>query len=95
VYRIKVSDIDVNLHTNNVQYLKWVCDNYDLDFVMNNFPQSAEINYLAESVFEEEIAIKTSVDKENSTFYNHSILRVKDNKELCRVRIAWNKGNNN
>jgi medium-chain acyl-[acyl-carrier-protein] hydrolase len=94
-FAVKVSDLDVNLHTNNVQYLKWVCDNYDLDFVMNNFPQSAEINYLAESVFEEEIAIKTSVDKENSAFYNHSILRVKDNKELCRVRIAWNKGNNN
>ena len=94
-FAVKVSDLDVNLHTNNVQYLKWVCDNYCLDFVMNNFPQSAEINYLAESVFEEEIAIKTSVDRENSTFYNHSILRVKDNKELCRMRIAWNKGNNN
>jgi medium-chain acyl-[acyl-carrier-protein] hydrolase len=94
-FPVKVSDLDVNLHTNNVQYLKWVCDNYALDFVMNNFPQSAEINYLAESLFEEEITIRTSVDKDNSASYNHSILRVEDNKELCRVRIKWKEGNNN
>ena len=50
IFRVKVSDLDVNLHTNNVRYLKWVSDTYDLDFVMNNVPQSAEINYLAESI---------------------------------------------
>lgn len=30
-------------------------DTYDIDFVMKNFPQSAEINYLSESLFNEEI----------------------------------------
>ena len=63
LYRIKVSDLDVNLHTNNVRYLTWVSDCYDLDFVMKNFPRSAEINYLAESQFDEEIVIKTSEEK--------------------------------
>jgi acyl-ACP thioesterase len=90
LFRIKVSDLDVNLHTNNVMYLKWVSDSYDLGFIMNNDPQSAEINYLAESIFDEEIMIKTSV--ENDSFYNHSIFRINDNKELCRIRIEWEKG---
>jgi len=94
VYRIKVSDIDVNLHTNNVQYLKWVCDTYSLDFVIRNVPQSAEINYLAESLFNEEIYIRTSSEKVSTTFYNHSIIRISDNKELCRIRIEWKEGNN-
>lgn len=93
LFRIKVSDLDVNLHTNNVRYLKWVSDSYDLDFVMNNNPQSAEINYLAESRFDEEIMIRTSVENENGTFHNHSIFRINDNKELCRIRIEWEKGN--
>jgi medium-chain acyl-[acyl-carrier-protein] hydrolase len=88
-FRIKVSDLDVNLHTNNVRYLKWVCDSYDLDFMMKNVPQSAEINYLAESVYDQEIMIRTSRDKDNSSFYNHSIFRTTDNKELCRIRIEW------
>jgi acyl-ACP thioesterase len=93
LFKIKVSDIDVNLHTNNVRYLKWASDSYDLDFIMNNDPQSAEINYLAESRFDEEIMIRTSVENENGSFYNHSIFRTNDNKELCRIRIEWKKGN--
>ena len=75
------------------RYLKWVCDSYDLDFVMKNVPQSAEINYLAESLYDEEIIIRTSVEKENGSFYNHSIFRTNDNKELCRIRIEWKEGN--
>lgn len=93
LFRIKVSDLDVNLHTNNVRYLKWASDSYDLDFIMNNDPQSAEINYLAESRFDEEIMIKTSVENEDGSLCNHSIFRTSDNKELCRIRIEWKKGN--
>jgi medium-chain acyl-[acyl-carrier-protein] hydrolase len=94
MFRVKVSDLDVNLHTNNVRYLKWVSDSYSLDFIMNNAPQSAEINYLAESRFDEEISVRTSADKGNDSFYNHSIIRNSDNKELCRIRIEWKKLNN-
>jgi acyl-CoA thioesterase FadM len=61
---------------------------------MNHEPQSAEINYLAESRFDEEIIIKTSVENGPASFYNHSIFRTNDNKELCRIRIEWKKNNN-
>jgi medium-chain acyl-[acyl-carrier-protein] hydrolase len=94
-FKVKVSDIDLNLHTNNVQYLKWACDTYGIDFVIKNIPKSAEINYLAESVFEEDIVIKTSAEQGNSSFYNHSIYRFEDRKELCRIRIEWIEGNVN
>jgi acyl-ACP thioesterase len=93
LFRIKVSDLDVNLHTNNVKYLKWVNDSYNLDFIMKNEPQSAEINYLAESRFDEEIRIKTSVEDEHDSIYSHSIFRTNDNKELCRIRIEWKNNN--
>jgi medium-chain acyl-[acyl-carrier-protein] hydrolase len=86
-FHIKVSDLDVNLHTNNVRYIKWVHDTYDLDFIMKNKAQSAEINYLAESVFGEEVSVRTS--NEERCYCNHSIFRTGDKKELCRVRIGW------
>jgi medium-chain acyl-[acyl-carrier-protein] hydrolase len=91
-FMVKVSDLDVNLHTNNVRYLKWVYDTYPLDFIMKNDPRSAEINYLAESVFNEEINIKSS--QEEDGFYSHSVFRVNDNKELCRIRLGWKEGKN-
>ncbi len=98
-FRIKISDLDVNQHTNNVMYLKWVCDTYKLDFILNNLPQSVEINYLSESVFDEEISIRTSLEtekeQESESLYNHSIMRIKDNKELCRLRISWKTDNAN
>jgi medium-chain acyl-[acyl-carrier-protein] hydrolase len=91
-FKVRVSDIDVNLHTNNVQYLKWVYDTYGIDFVMKNIPKSAEINYLAESVFDEEITIQSSAVRERSLFYNHSVFKTDDRKELCRIRIEWKEG---
>ena len=92
-FRIKVSDLDVNMHTNNVRYLKWVYDTYDLDFIMRNCQQSVEINYLAESTFNEKIVIRTSMDKDDQSCFIHSISRLNDEKELCRIRIVWKENN--
>jgi acyl-ACP thioesterase len=92
-FRVKISDLDVNLHTNNVNYLKWVSDTYDINFVMNHIPRSVEINYLAESVFNDEIIIMTSNEGNNESVYNHSVFRTGDDKELCRISIRWEKGN--
>jgi medium-chain acyl-[acyl-carrier-protein] hydrolase len=89
LYKIKISDLDINLHTNNVKYLTWVSDCYDLDFVMQNVPMSAEINYLAESQFNEDVVIKTSAGKEDGLQFNHSVWRNEDNRELCRIKIGW------
>jgi len=91
-FRVRLSDLDVNLHTNNVNYLRWVKNSYDLDFVMNHFPVSAEINYLAESLFGEEITIRTTREDENKSVFRHSVIRKNDNKELCRIRLEWNEG---
>jgi acyl-ACP thioesterase len=90
-FHVSISDLDINLHTNNARYLKWITDSYDLDFILNNVPLSAEINYLAESRFNDNIAITILEDGNNSNVLNHSIMRTSDNTELCRVRINWKK----
>jgi len=90
-FRVRVSDLDINLHTNNARYLKWITDSYDLDFMLNNVPLSAEINYLAESRFSDNIAIIISEDANECNLFSHSIIRASDNTELCRVRIKWKK----
>lgn len=86
-FAVRVSDLDMNMHTNNANYIKWVVDSYDLDFLTKHSPKSLEINYLAESVFDDVISIK-SFDDGNRIFC-HSVNRVSDDKELCRVKIDW------
>jgi medium-chain acyl-[acyl-carrier-protein] hydrolase len=88
-FRIKASDLDINLHTNNAVYLKWISDSYDLGFLRKNAPQSIEINYLAESKYDEEVTIRTASD--GGICFDHSICRLNDGKEFCRVRMVWNK----
>lgn len=89
-FRVKISDLDINLHVNNVMYFKWITDSYDLDFRSGHYPSLVEVNYLAESRINDEIIIKTAVYKNNDKVYNHSVVRSVDNTELCRVRINWN-----
>ncbi len=88
-FKIRISDLDINLHTNNVRYLNWINDTYDLDFIMKNSPKSVEINYLSESLFNEDIFIQTTKEGIDSGYFNHSVVRKNDNKELCRIRIGW------
>ena len=92
-FNVKISDLDLNLHTNNSRYLRWVTDTYDLDFSLKHAPVSAEINYLAESVYGDEINIRTSEGSEDEKIYDHSVFRVNgteaEKRELCRIRIIW------
>jgi medium-chain acyl-[acyl-carrier-protein] hydrolase len=90
-FKVGISDLDVNLHTNNVNYLKWIIDSYPIDFLMNHYPVSAEINYLAESMLGEEIIIMTSKENGSNISFRHSVIRNNDNRELCRMRIEWNE----
>jgi acyl-CoA thioesterase FadM len=60
---------------------------------MKYSPQSAEINYLAESKYDEEIIIRTSAEDDKRRIYNHSIISTSDSKELCRFRIEWKENN--
>lgn len=87
-FKIKVSDIDLNLHTNNVKYINWATDTYSVDYIMNHVPVSLEVNYLAESAWGEEVFI-ISDNNINTGSVIHSIVRTNDNKELCRMRINW------
>jgi medium-chain acyl-[acyl-carrier-protein] hydrolase len=88
-FKVQVSDLDLNLHVNNVIYVKWIIDSYDLDFRMKHSLSFVEINYLAESRHNDEIIIRTSHDKNNARVYNHSVIRNVDNTELCRVEVTW------
>lgn len=90
-FRVRISDLDLNLHTNNTRYLKWAIDTYNLGFMLKNDPFSVEINYLAESHFNDEIEIKVSVENNGSMYFNHSIFNSQGNNELCRIKIGWNE----
>ncbi len=87
VFQVRYSDLDVNMHVNNVKYLQWALDAYPLEFRMRNRVKSLEVNYLSESFPGD--SIKIMVKETDSGKFDHSVLRIDDSKELCRVRAEW------
>lgn len=92
-FSVKYSDLDINMHVNNVKYIQWALDAYPLDFRMNNEMESVEVNFLSESLPGDEVSINICQDGDNH--YLHSVIRMNDNIELCRVRVKWKPWNGN
>jgi len=86
-FPVKYSDLDINMHVNNVQYIKWVLDTYPLDFIYQNSLKTAEINYISESLPGDDIYIL--VQESDEGLFKHSIIRNNDKKELCRLILGW------
>ena len=85
-YRVLFTDIDVNRHVSAVKYLQWIVDSHPPRFLEKMYLKSIEINYLAEAVLEDEVAVcfEPSDDRELC-----SIRRTGDEKELCRAKMVW------
>jgi acyl-ACP thioesterase len=64
-FPVKYSDLDVNLHVNNVKYLQWALDAYPLDFRMSHEIRGIEANYVAESLPGDEVIIGISEEDDS------------------------------
>jgi|GEM_PF-816147 len=88
IFKAKYSDIDVNKHVNNVKYIEWIIDNYDYNFLENHYVKKLEVNFISETVCGDEVAVGLKALSTNKQFFNN-VVRVNDNKEICRVLIDW------
>jgi acyl-ACP thioesterase len=84
--RISYSDLDLNDHVNNIKYLEWILDSYNLEYFKENTIESVEMNYIAEAKYGDNIF--TSIEK-NSNEHFHTVIRQDDEKELFRAKISW------
>lgn len=83
------TDIDVNMHVNNANYIQWICNSYDPEYITNHVAQSVEVNYLSEGRHGDVAGIISASEDHNRESMIHSIVRKSDNTELCRMRVRW------
>jgi len=89
-YKVKYSDLDVVNHVNNIQYYNIVLDTIPGQFQMANHIKSFEINYMAESLFEDELEVASEILIDDEKFL-HEIRRKSNQKPLCRAISNWEK----
>jgi medium-chain acyl-[acyl-carrier-protein] hydrolase len=88
-FYVRPSDLDVNFHVNNVKYIQWVTDTFPTAFLSCNTVVSLDVNYLSESIEGNKVIIHSKGPLLENNCSHHSVIRVDDGKELCRILIQW------
>lgn len=85
-FRVQFSDIDVNRHVNSTKYLQWMIDSHSQEHLEEMELKAVELSFLAEALPNDEVAV-LSEGRGNSELC--SVIRVSDDKELCRAQFEW------
>lgn len=86
-YHVVYSDLDMNHHVNNINYLKWVLDDFDYYYRQKYRLGSIEINYLAEAFFGDEL-VRNTVPIKDLEFLT-KIISSKSKKPILSSRTKW------
>jgi len=85
-YTVKYSDIDVNDHMNNLQYIKMVLDTYPWEWMDTHFVNTLEVHFKSEVKINEELVIKTIFQDRT---YTHQVEKERDRTPVALFRIDW------
>jgi len=87
IFKVVYSDLDMNHHVNNINYLKWVLDEFDLEF-RNKFRVSTiETNYLGEALYGD-ILVRNTISVTDTEFLT-KIIKKDTGKPILASRIKW------
>lgn len=92
-YEVRYSDIDIHHHVNNIKYIEWILDSVPFEMNRTHQIHTFEINFLAESSYEDAISIQTETLRESPPAFLHCVSREGEGKELCRARAGWKRVN--
>jgi medium-chain acyl-[acyl-carrier-protein] hydrolase len=89
-FHVRLSDLDVNQHVNNVNYIEWGLETLPEEIYKNYFLSDMEITYRAESNLGDQIIAQSETQEvQKQMFFIHQLTREKDNRELARLRTLW------
>lgn len=88
-FRVVYNDLDMNHHVNNIQYLKWVLDDFSYDFRMKFVLESIESNYLNEALFNDSLIRITEKDARDPHIFITNIVNNINDRTLLTSRTKW------
>lgn len=81
-------DLDMNGHVNNARYIEWILNIFPPEIHSTNFICSLLIEFLAESMYGDEIQLYSSVTNQISLIRG---IRTEDDKTIFRARLHFMK----
>ncbi|OQY38339.1 MAG: hypothetical protein B6229_06185 [Spirochaetaceae bacterium 4572_7] len=83
---VNTGDIDMNGHVCNIQYVGWLHNNTDKEYLETHELKSLNIAYVGESHLGDELIYKSSIiDNKGS----HIFILKESGKEICKIISIW------
>ena len=86
-FQVVYSDLDMNHHVNNINYLRWVLDDFDGQFRDKFRIRTIEMNYLAEAFLGDTLSCFSSPDGED--VYLTKIMNSGASKPILTSKSKW------
>ena len=88
-FQVRYSDIDTNMHVNNVKYAAWALETVPKDIVLNYELKNIKATYEKETTYGETIRVSTEVIREDKkVICRHKIINEED-VELTLLESTW------
>ncbi len=88
-FTVRASDIDYNMHVNNVCYLDWALEAIQPDFRLQNTITHLDVAYRAEGKYGMTILSECWLSDEASQTYLHQIKEKSTSQLLALLRTQW------
>ncbi len=86
---IRASDIDWNMHVNNVCYLEWALELVPVQVRLTKQIIELDITFVAEGVYGSIVQSECFRPDKKSDLYLFRIIEKSSGKVLCRLRMRW------
>jgi len=88
-FQVRYSDIDTNMHVNNVKYAAWALETVPVDIVLDCQLKNIKVTYEKETTYGETIKVSTEViRKENKIICRHKIIN-EEGTQLTLLESTW------
>ena len=92
-FRVRLGDLDINQHVNNVVYAGWALEAVPEEWQQTHRPAAIEIAYRSEAFFGDRVIsrVQACADGDARGFL-HQLVSGTDGRELTRLRTFWREG---
>ena len=85
-FDVRLSDLDINQHVNNVKYIEWALETVPLDTWRTKILSELEVSFRSETKYGECIIIKS---EEKEGVFRHHVLSEGDQRDLALLKTTW------
>lgn len=88
-FKVRYSDMDINQHVNNINYVEWIIETIPHDILLEKDISSLEIYFLSEALYGNTILSRSTEMESDKNSFLHSIINDTNGKELVRAKTVW------